>query len=62
MRDNNSIIVSWDFEEDGQGVLIVGQRNKEGAMNIVNAFENEEAQELKEKLLTVTPASKEEEE
>lgn len=50
MRTSGSVIVSWDFSH-GQdvGVLIVGEQKK-GKVEIVNAFQGEEAEELYKKL------------
>lgn len=48
---NESVIVSVDFNEKDKGVLIVG-RQKKGVVNIINAFEGEEAYELYQKLIT----------
>ncbi len=45
-----SVIVSIDIR-NGQTVMIVGQR-KNGVTNIINAFQNEEAIELYDKLTT----------
>lgn len=43
-------IVSWDFTNgENKGVLIVGQQ-KDGKMNIVNAFQNEDAIDIYRKL------------
>ena len=48
---NESVIVGVDFSEKDKGVLIVG-RQKNGAMDIINAFQGEEAYELYMKLVT----------
>lgn len=48
---NESVIVGVDFSDKDQGVLIVG-RQKNGAMDIINAFQGEEAYELYMKLVT----------
>lgn len=52
MKSSGSVIVSWDFSH-GQdvGVLIVGEQ-KRGKVEIVNAFQGEEAEELYKKLTT----------
>ncbi len=50
---NESIIVGVDFTSgEDTGVLIVG-RQKDGRVDIINAFEGAEAYELYEKLITV---------
>ena len=46
------VLCSIDFEGD-HGVLIVGRQNlKTGSLDIVNAFQDEEAMELYTKLTT----------
>ena len=46
------VLCSIDFEGD-HGVLIVGRQNlKTGGMDIVNAFQGEEAMKLYTKLMT----------
>lgn len=52
MKSSGSVIVSWDFSH-GQdvGVLIVGEQ-KRGKVEIVNAFQGAEAEELYKKLTT----------
>ena len=48
----DAVICSIDFEGD-HGVLIVGRQNlKTGSLDIVNAFQGEEAMELYTKLTT----------
>ena len=48
----DALICSIDFEGD-HGVLIVGRQNrKKGAVDIINAFQGEEAMELYTKLTT----------
>ena len=50
-----SYIVAWDFSrgEDGKDhcVLIVGEKT-DGTMNIVNAFQDQEARDIYERLST----------
>lgn len=48
---SESVIVGVDFSEKDQGVLIVG-RQKNGVMDIINAFQGKEAYELYMKLVT----------
>lgn len=46
---NGSYIVAWDFSKEDTGVLIVGSQTK-GRMDIVNAFQGQEALDIYEKL------------
>lgn len=53
MKTADSIIVSVDFSNGKDvGVLIVG-RQKNGKVDIINAFQGEEAESLYTKLTTV---------
>lgn len=53
---NGAFIVSWDFSHSKDvDVLIVGEQ-KNGTMNIVNAFQGQEARDIYEKLSTVKKA------
>ena len=47
----DAVICSIDFEEDN-GVLIVGRQNRKGGIDIINAFQGEEAMDLYTKLTT----------
>lgn len=50
MKESGSVIVSWDFSNGKDvGVLIVGKQ-KNGKVEIVNAYQGKEAEELYEKL------------
>ncbi len=49
---NESFIVSVDFSKEDTGVLIVGKQKK-GKVDIVNAFQGEEAWDLFNKLTTI---------
>ena len=50
---NGAYIVAWDFSHgEDVDVLIVGEK-KNGVMNIVNAFQGQEARDIYEKLSTV---------
>lgn len=54
MRDEKigSVIVSWDFSNGkDQSILIVGKQQN-GVVNIVNAFQGEDAVKIHEKLTT----------
>ena len=46
---SGTYIVSWDFSKEDTGVLIVGQQTK-STMNIINAFQGEEAYDIYKKL------------
>ena len=49
----DSILVSVDFSnKDGTGVLIVGRKRMNQSVNIINAFQGDEARELYKKLVT----------
>lgn len=49
----DSILVSVDFSnKNGTGVLIVGRKRMNQSVDIINAFEGDEARELYEKLVT----------
>lgn len=49
---SGAFIVSWDFSNEDTGVLIIGKQTK-GKVEIINAFQGEEAYELYKKLSTV---------
>ena len=50
MKTSGSVIVSWDFSNGKDvGVLIVGKQEK-GKVDIVNAYQGKEAEELYRKL------------
>lgn len=51
-KDNDSIIVSWNFTNKDSGVLLVGQQIN-GRVVVVNAFEGEEARDIYKKLTTM---------
>ena len=49
----DSILVSVDFpNKDGTGVLIVGRKRMNQSVDIINAFQGDEARELYKKLVT----------
>lgn len=53
MKSSGAVIVSWDFSRSKDvGVLIVGKQEN-GRVNIINAFQGEEAKELYNKLTKV---------
>lgn len=49
---NDALLVSIVLHPDNSGVLIVGRQNRKGGIDIVNAFQGEEAMELYTKLTT----------
>ena len=50
MKSTDSVIVSWDFSRGKDvGVLIVGSQ-KNGQVDIINAYQRKEAYELYRKL------------
>lgn len=51
MHLTTSVIVSFDFSDKDHGVCIVGKQEN-GKMNIINAFQDEEAREIFDKLTT----------
>lgn len=51
-KDNDSVIVSWNFTNKDSGVLLVGQQIN-GRVVVVNAFEGEEARDIYKKLTTI---------
>ena len=54
LRVNECLLVSVDFTQgEDTGVLIVGRQEKEGKVNIVNAFQGQEAIDIYKKLITV---------
>ena len=51
MKSTDSVIVSWDFSHGKDaGVLIVGRQQK-GRVEIINAYQGEEAKEIYQKLV-----------
>lgn len=54
LKVNECLLVSVDFTKgEDIGVLIVGRQEKEGKVNIVNAFQGQEAVDIYKKLITV---------
>lgn len=49
---SDTILVSISFSEKDKGVLIVGRQRKNQSIEIVNAFQGEEALDLYKKLVT----------
>lgn len=53
MKVNECLLVSVDFTRgEDVGVLIVGRKRMNESVEIINAFQGEEAQELYKKLIT----------
>lgn len=53
MSNVGSLIVSWDFSHGkDHDILLVGQQ-KDGKVDIVNAFLNEDARDIYKRLTTV---------
>ena len=51
MRTTSSIIVSYDVSENGdETILLVGKKNPNETIKIINAFQGEEAKGLWKKL------------
>ena len=51
MRTTSSIIVSYDTSENGdETILLVGKKNPNETIKIINAFQGEEARDLWQKL------------
>ena len=49
-----SVIVSWDFSKgEDVGVLLVGRQKPGRNVEIINAFQGEDAEEIYKKLTTV---------
>lgn len=53
MKTVGSLIVSWDFSRgEDVGVLLVGEKKINQQVNIVNAFQGKEANEIYKLLVT----------
>ena len=51
MRTTSSIIVSYDVSENGdEPILLVGKKNLNETIKIINAFQGKEAKDLWKKL------------
>lgn len=54
MKANDTLLVSIDFSHDKDtGVLIVGRKAPGGTVEIVNAFQGKDAEDLYQQLITV---------
>ena len=49
---SDTLLVSISFSDKDTGVLVVGRKRKNGSIDIVNAFQGEEALDLYKKLVT----------
>ena len=49
---SDTLLVSISFSEKDTGVLVVGRQRKNRSIDIVNAFQGDEALELYKKLVT----------
>lgn len=53
MKLVDSVIVSWDFSHDrDKHILLVGHKTPRHDVEVINAFQGEEAHEIYEKLTT----------
>lgn len=53
MKTTGCLLVSWDFSHGKDKViLLVGEKNKGESVDIINAFQGNDAIELYEKLIT----------
>lgn len=51
-KNSDVLLVSYDNVSNDKPVLIVGRKGVRGSVQIVNAFQDEEAEELYKKLTT----------
>lgn len=49
-KSKGSVIITWNFEEGTDGVVIIGKKNQGEFPDILNAFEGPEAAEIREKV------------
>ena len=49
---SDTLLVSINFSDKDTGVLVVGRKRKNQSVEIINAFQGEEALELYKKLVT----------
>lgn len=53
MKSSGAVIVSWDFSHDrDKHVLLVGKQEN-GLVEVINAFQGEEAHAIYDRLVTV---------
>lgn len=60
MKTEDTLLVSVNFSGEGVGVLLVGRKKKKQAVDIINAFQGEDAKKIYEMLVTKKEESKEE--
>ena len=53
-KEIDTLLVSYDNASNNKPVLIVGRKGKRGLVQIVNAFQDKEAEELYKKLTIQT--------
>ena len=53
-KEIDTLLVSYDNVSNDKPVLIVGRKESRGAVQIINAFQDEEAEELYKKLTIQT--------
>ena len=58
MIGNDTLLVSVHFSSEDTGVLVVGRKKKNQAIEIVNAFDGADAHALYERLVTVQKKEK----
>lgn len=58
MIGNDTLLVSVDFSNEDTGVLIVGRKKENQAVEIVNAFAGADAHALYERLVTAKKKEK----
>lgn len=51
-KEIDVLLVSYDNVSNDKPVLIVGRKGKRGPVQIINAFQDEEAEEIYKKLTT----------
>lgn len=53
MKSSGAVIVSWDFSHNrDKHILLVGKQEN-GRVDVINAFQGEEAHEVYDRLVTV---------
>jgi len=59
MKTSDSLLVGFDFSHGKDNtVLIVGRKRPNESVEIINAFQGEEAEELYNKLVTQSPSKR----
>ena len=52
MKTEDTLLISTSFSGEGTGVLLVGRKKKNQAVDIINAFQGEDAKKIYEMLVT----------